>query len=201
MVDHFRKLTGNETPRSPDLGLADATVLDFWRWAFSDLCLNNVRGVFAEWLVAKLLGIELQASRDSWAASDLQTPDGVRIEVKCSAYIQSWEQPHGSSRIVFTGLKGRSWNPETGYSQEPTYNADLYVFCIQIEKEKSKWNALDLNQWRFCLLSRDELVRLNNKTLSLTTLAKTTPEMTAQEFRKAATDLLRNLAVSKSQLL
>lgn len=30
----------------------DATVLDFWRWGFSDLRLNIVRGVLAEFLLA-----------------------------------------------------------------------------------------------------------------------------------------------------
>jgi len=34
-----------------------STILDFWRWAYSDLIDNTSRGIFAEWLVAQALGI------------------------------------------------------------------------------------------------------------------------------------------------
>jgi hypothetical protein len=34
----------------------DATVAEFWRWAFSDLRDNTTRGIFAEFLVAKAVG-------------------------------------------------------------------------------------------------------------------------------------------------
>jgi hypothetical protein len=36
---------------------ADATVLDYWRWAFSDLRDNTQRGVLAEFLVALALAV------------------------------------------------------------------------------------------------------------------------------------------------
>jgi hypothetical protein len=55
--------------------LTDASLLDFWRWAFSDLCDDDVKGIFAEWLVVKLMGIP-QVRRVSWANSDLITPEG-----------------------------------------------------------------------------------------------------------------------------
>jgi hypothetical protein len=54
-----RSLQGVETLHGADPELPAATVLDFWRWAFGDLCHNNLRGIFAEWLVAQLLGIDL----------------------------------------------------------------------------------------------------------------------------------------------
>jgi len=52
-----RKLKGNESLflENEKGALLSATVLDFWQWAFSDLSMNNIRGVFSEWLVAKLL--------------------------------------------------------------------------------------------------------------------------------------------------
>ena len=83
-------------PRAQDrLFGADAlpengTVMEFWAWALGDLCDDDVKGWFAEWLVAKLLGIPTPR-RVSWANSDLITPQGVRIEVKSSSYWQSWK--------------------------------------------------------------------------------------------------------------
>lgn len=69
----------------------DATVLDFWRWSFPDLRLNIVRGVLAEFLVAKAVGCT-EAPKKEWANFDVLTPAGVRVEVKASAYWQSWAQ-------------------------------------------------------------------------------------------------------------
>jgi hypothetical protein len=39
----------------------DATVADFWRWAFSDLRNNTTRGILAEFLVARARIIRQQA--------------------------------------------------------------------------------------------------------------------------------------------
>lgn len=57
-------LTGQESLTLNGESLANSQVLDFWRWAFSDLRMNNVRGVLAEYIVAKLLNIPLE-TRDS----------------------------------------------------------------------------------------------------------------------------------------
>lgn len=65
-----------------------------------------------------------------WHEFDVLTPDEVRIEVKSSAYVQAWTQK-SLSRIVFSRLKARRWDPATGESSEATYNADVYVFCLQ----------------------------------------------------------------------
>lgn len=77
-------LTGSNTE------LQSASLLHFWKWAFSDLCDDDIKGIFAEWLVLKLLGIP-SVRRVSWANSDIITPDGVRIEIKSTSYWQSWK--------------------------------------------------------------------------------------------------------------
>ena len=72
--------------------LKNTTLVDFWQWAFSDLCDDDLKGIFAEWLVHKLLGIE-SLRRVSWANSDVVTssPGRVRLEVKATSYWQSWK--------------------------------------------------------------------------------------------------------------
>jgi len=37
-------------------GLDQTTILDFWRWAYSDVQSNGTRSVFAEFMVGKALG-------------------------------------------------------------------------------------------------------------------------------------------------
>ena len=47
------------------------TVLDFWRWSASDLLSNTMRGIVAEYIVAKALGLTDQP-REEWRAYDLE---------------------------------------------------------------------------------------------------------------------------------
>jgi hypothetical protein len=165
-------LTGAEAITTPGLPMDGATVLDFWRWAFSDLRANNVRGVFAEWLVARLLDLPLRP-RESWTSYDLITPAGVTLEVKAAAYLQAWAQ-RAPSAIIFSGLRGQTWTALTGYSGTRTYNADLYVFCLQTEQTAEAWNALDLSQWRFWLLPRAAVAATNSGSLGLPTVRRLT---------------------------
>ncbi len=181
-------LTGDETLVGGQGTGADCRVLDFWRWAFSDLRANDVRGVFAEWLVARILDLD-PPTRDSWAAYDLITPAGVAIEVKAAGYLQSWAQK-GPSRIQFGGLSGRTWDSATGFAEVRTYNADLYVFCVQIEQDEARWSALDLDQWRFYLVRREQLAALGVRSISLASIEKLCPALTASEFRSRAREAI-----------
>ncbi len=147
----------------------DATVQDFWRFAMSDLRMNNVRGYLAEFLVARAVGAG--GTRVEWDAYDVRAPDGTRIEVKSSAYMQVWDQ-RAPSRIVFTGLKGRTWTPQDGESSEATFNADVYVFCVQTAPSHDVYDALDVNQWQFYVAPRQVLVELGYKSITLTTLQR-----------------------------
>lgn len=144
-----------------------ATVLDFWRFAMSDPRVNNVRGYFAEFLVAQAVGSG--GARVEWDAYDVLTPDGTRVEVKSSAYLQVWEQKR-PSRIVFTGLRGRTWTPQDGEAPEATYNADVYVFAVQTAQSHAEYNPLDVDQWAFYVLPRSTIERLGHNSISLPTL-------------------------------
>ena len=41
-------------------------LIDFWKWAYSDTITNTTRGVLAEFLVAKALGVATDIPRDPW---------------------------------------------------------------------------------------------------------------------------------------
>ena len=128
-------------------------VEDFWRWSVSDLLSNATRGRLAEFLVAKALGICTGGVRDEWQAFDLQTPEGVRIEVKSAAFLQSWSQSR-PSKISFRVPKTRAWDPATNLqSKELTRQADMYVFAFLAHTDKATIDPLDVNQWRFFILS------------------------------------------------
>ena len=121
---------------------------EFWRWAFSDFLSNALRGVLAEYIVAQALGGSV-SPRVEWDAYDLKSESGLKIEVKSSAYLQSWAQQKPSAIRFDIGLK-RGWDAETNVSAaEPGRSADVYVFCIFAEQNRAQANPLRLEQWFF----------------------------------------------------
>ncbi|WP_331744630.1 hypothetical protein [Kitasatospora sp. NBC_01300] len=140
-------LDGNEAFRGTDAG----TVLDFWRYAMPDLRTNTTRGLLAEFLVHRAVGAV--ARNMEWDSFDVLTPDGLRIEVKTSAYLQAWGQRQ-LSEIRFSRLRGRTWTPEDGDAAEQSYNADVYVFALHTALTHADYDPLDIGQWRFHVASR-----------------------------------------------
>lgn len=120
---------------------------------------------------------------------DLKFPDGTGIEVKAASYIQAWEQER-PSKVVFAGLRGRTWNPKTAYSETQTYNAEIYVFCLQIEKDSERWDALDLDQWRFYVLPHSIVQEKNRASIGITPLRALATELKASELKTAVLKIL-----------
>lgn len=174
------------------------SLLDFWKWAFADLCDDDIKGVFAEWMVATLLGIPTSGKRRiSWADHDLILPPGLKIEVKASSLWQSWKliNPDGTpkhdlplavlspGRVRFSGLQARTAEKVAQKGAEPVFKSDCYIFCMQSETDPVRWNVWDLSQWKFFLLSRDELETAGiARSISLARLMEMQQPMIASEF-------------------
>ena len=149
---------------------------DFWKWSVSDLVSNATRGIVAEFIVAKALGISTAGVRDEWAPYDLTTQSGLKVEVKSAAYLQSWNQKQ-LSPIQFTVRKTAPWNSETyAVIEEPKRQADVYVFAILAHKNKSTIDPLDVTQWAFYVLPTSVLdARTRSQhSITLNTLGKLT---------------------------
>lgn len=138
-------------PQQEIPGLAPLTVSDFWAWAFSDVLSNAARGVFAEYIVGAALGV-VDGVRREWDAFDLLY-DGRKIEVKSTAYVQSWPQQKRLSSPIFSIGLTRGWDAETGLSASvPTRAASVYVFCLYSQKERALADPLNLGHWQFYVL-------------------------------------------------
>ncbi|MHB8233476.1 MAG: hypothetical protein ACYDHT_02365 [Solirubrobacteraceae bacterium] len=144
-------LTGDEAFAGGHL-----TVADFWRWGYSDLRTNVIRGVLAEFLVAKAVE-DPSPLREAWDNWDVTTKGGIKVEVKSSAYLQSWNQRKLSS-IVFGGLTGRAWSSETNeLAAERTLRAEVYVFAVHSCREPEDYDPLRLTDWSFKVMSVRDL--------------------------------------------
>lgn len=141
-------LTGTEAIHASGRALGPV-VLDFWRWGVSDLVSNATRGRLAEFIVAVCLGASTIGVREEWAAYDLVTSDGIRVEVKSSSFLQSWKQTR-PSRISFSIRQTHAWASETNtFDPVASRQADVYVFAHLAHKSKETLDPLDLDQWRF----------------------------------------------------
>jgi len=124
-----------------------ATVLNYWRWANSDLVGNVSRGILAEYLVA----LAVQATdepRDPWAAFDVVTPSGITIEVKSAAYIQAWDQ-RALSRISFLTRATEDPILTPGVTPVVSRRSQVWVFALLHHSEQETLNPLDVSQWTF----------------------------------------------------
>ena len=145
-------------------------LLDYWRWAYSDLFSNTSRGVIAEFIVAKALGL-IKKPRNEWAPYDLETNEGKKIEVKSAAYIQRWHQKN-HSRISFGIAEKRAWNETTNTLEaEAKRHADIYIFCLFKHKDKDTADILNLDQWEFFVVPITAIEKLGRrKSISLENL-------------------------------
>lgn len=145
------RLSGGEPFHSSGAPLG-FEVMAFWQWAHSDLLGNALRGVVAEYLVSRAFG-EVKGVREEWDAHDLVLEDGIRVEVKSAAYVQSWSQVRPST-ITFGIAPTLGWSAATSTSsREKRRNSDVYVFALLAHQDQQTVDPRDVDQWRFFVLA------------------------------------------------
>lgn len=128
------------------------SVQDFWAWSASDLISNAIRGRLAEFIVAQALGVA-GGVRSEWDAYDLKSHDGITVEVKSAAYVQTWAQEKPSSVVLRIGAT-HAWSNETReYDVQTRRQAMVYVFALLHCQDRDAVDALALDQWRFFVLA------------------------------------------------
>lgn len=172
-----RKLIGSE--QFKNAGDKKFSVLEFWRYGFSNLNSNVLRGALAEFLVENAIrGNNEIDVRNPWGDSDVISPDGKKIEVKCCSYIQDWDQ-NDFTRILWSGLKAK----ELYYSdavkklselKSADYKSDIYVLALFKHQDPATLDILDMNQWCFWVLPKERIKEIskNGNSVSLIWLEK-----------------------------
>lgn len=168
---------------------------DFWAWSVSDLVSNATRGRLAEYLVARAVGISTAGVRNEWAAYDLETPAGTKIEVKSAAFLQAWHQRKLSS-IVFSTRLSHAWNPATGeMSPEIARQADLYVFALLHHLDKATLDPLNVAQWSFFVVPSSVLASRprSQHSITLNSLERLTRSLCFEDLGAAVEAASRGL--------
>ncbi len=136
---------------------------------------NALRGKLAEFIVASTINT-LEKPREEWDAYDLITKDGLKIEIKSSSYLQSWNQQK-LSKINFGIQPTVIWEANNKRSTKAKRQADIYIFCVLAHKDKETIDPLNLSQWDFYILDTDVLNKKipTQKTITLSSLRKLNP--------------------------
>ena len=148
-----------------------AKVVDFWAWARSRLMADGPRGDLAEFIVNTALVMDMTIPKKGWGECDIVYPYKdvpIRIEVKCSTYLQAWEREKLSTP---TFSIAKTLNCDIS---ENEHRSEIYVFCLFAEKDRSVANPLDLDQWEFYIVKAIVIDRLlgDQQQISLPGLAR-----------------------------
>ncbi len=128
-------LKGSEafTLRGNDTGL---TVLEFWRWYYSDLLDNKAR--VAEYLLLKALGFSGANDSRFWSPHNV-IYKGSRIEIRTAAYMKSSNDDEPSDKhIRHIDIRAK--------------DCQAYLFCLLPGKTKETADPLILDNWEFYII-------------------------------------------------
>ncbi len=158
----------------------DKTVQGFWQWAYGDFTNNVKRGILAEYIVASALQAidnPNERQRVMFRPYDILSPDGWRIEVKCAAYVQSWNSKH-PDHISYSIAPARMPDEAGDYKDNAPKqrNSDCYIFALYKAMSHSE-NILDLDLWEFFVLKTAVLdaKKPNQKSITLPSLIELDP--------------------------
>lgn len=178
------KLTGSE--QFKNVGQKKFSVLEFWQYGFSSLNSNVLRGALAEFIVENALKDNMEIEvRSPWGDYDVLYK-GKKIEVKCCSYIQDWDQSKFTT-VQWSGLKAK----KLYYSEAVTkfadvdktvdYKSDIYILALFKHQEHATLDILDMDQWCFYVLSKEQL-RLVSKDRSSVSLLRLEKESVKAEI-------------------
>ena len=138
---------------------------------------NNLRGLWVEMMVAEILGSDWRQVGNDWAPWDLERSDGLKVEVKQSAFVQSWGNSISAPRFSIAAPKGYYLDGKT-YLHNPSGKrpAELYIFA---------WHEGDdqrvASEWQFYVVQSSRLPA-QQKSIGLGAIGELTMAVSSEEL-------------------
>lgn len=164
---------------------------------------NLYRPHYVERMVALALGQGFRLVSADWASWDIESREGVRIEVKQAAAWQTWSDVSSvpkPSRGVFD-ICARTGHWTDGGAQwvsQPGRQADIYIFAWHPIAQPGKINHRDPAQWLFYIVPAAELPA-GQKTISESVIAKRWPATRSDELDSAVSRHIAQLNVDADE--
>ena len=182
------QMVGNEcfTLKGKD---TDLTMLEFWRWHFSEIF--DLQGKIAEYIVGKALDLKEAQNVGIWTLFDIMYR-GKRIEVKETSYYHAWQtdEERKSEQRVFGITK--AYDDYTKKDSLLRRQNDIYIFCLNTGKTKSTSNPLELSNWKFYVISTNTINEKcgDNKSITLSKVEKLAKETDFSTLKSTVDDLV-----------
>ncbi len=160
----------------------EMTVLEFWRWHFSEI--YDLQSKIAEYIVAKALGLREAENVGDWTLFDMKYRN-MRIEVKETSFYHAWQtddEPKSKQRSF--GIT-KAYDNYKDENSELRRQNDIYIFCLNTGETKADSNPLMLEHWEFYVVPTfriDELCK-NGKTISLSRVRKIADKVYYNELK------------------
>ena len=167
-------------------------IIDFWRWALSNLTSEITRNMLARFLVAAVLK-KHSGVRSEGDIFDIKTDTGLKIEVLSASYLQTWNNRGMTSLSLMINPNFRLDGEIPLRLSERLRLVDLLVFCLLHNKNEHTLNPADLAQWTFFVVKADRLEEslADKQSISLSALKKLNPTVCSFETLKR---VIENLA-------
>ena len=170
-------------------------VKDFWKYHYS--ALVNSSGTISEFIVGRALGVEYAINNIYWAAYDIFYRD-KRIEVKSTAYAHTWNNNDVSKIRTFSIAPTRNsyWNAPKSPGEEWSRQSEVYVFCLNTNKDLDNINPLCIDDWLFYVVPTskiDAYASPKQKTISLNVVKRLAGDAVEYMDLKAEVDRVIDL--------
>ncbi|MCC2601607.1 hypothetical protein [Sphingopyxis yananensis] len=129
------------------------------------LVTNVLRGHVAEAIIALALEPEWSWCSADYAGWDFERPDGLRLEVKQSAAMQSWSTVKPSKPIFDVAMRTGHWQGGTEWIAQVGRPAHIYIFAhhgiyADHADHRDPW------QWQFYVVATRDLPDVKQAALS-----------------------------------
>ena len=190
--ENISLLSGHEnfTDNGSPIGLS---ISDFWRFQYSNIW--DMQEYIAEFLVAKALGLVVPQNCNGWTLWDILY-NGVKIEIKSTAYYHSWRSDGKVSNRRSFGIT-KAYSKYKDSTSEYKRQNDIYIFCLNMGNTKEESNPLHLENWQFYIVPTkiiDEKCK-DNKTRSLGQVRKLTNSTTGVTYTNLRREIDRIIDV------
>lgn len=174
LADGRRRSTINTGEARP-FGISDV-IAKVSEAAFGKPLVTNVlRGQVAEAIIALALEPEWNWCSADYAGWDFERPDGLRLEVKQSAAMQSWSNCKPSKAIFDVAARTGYWEGGTEWTAKAGRPAHLYVFAHH-SIYGDDTDHRDPLQWKFYVVPSRDLPNVKKLGLAaISTLTSAVP--------------------------
>jgi hypothetical protein len=145
------------------------------------LLMNSVRGDWVEEMVALALEPDWRLCSGDWAGWDLELADGLRMQVRQSAALQSWGTVTARPRFSIAPVTGY-WREDGVWTPCPGRIADLYLFAWHGRTDEGA-DHREPAEWRFHAVPETALPA--QRSIGLAALGALAPATSLDDLRRA----------------